>query len=196
MVLKRIIDLSHTSHDAQRRVLQISQAPVIFSHSCAFTLCENPRNVSDDVLDQLKTNGGVCMICFLPNLCTSSTRAERSPSVQSIVDHIVYVGSRIGYQHVGIGSDFDGMLEGPRGLDDVRGYPLLVEEMLGREMSHEEVKMVMGLNILRVLREVEEFAFELQNDSSVATLADTIISPWTNEQKELLRQQGQKRGLV
>ena len=56
--------------------------------------------------------------------------------------------------------------------------------------------MVMGLNILRVLREVEEFAFELQNDSSVATLVDTIISPWTDEQKELLRQQGQKRGLV
>ena len=136
------------------------------------------------------------MICFLPNLCTSSTRAEKSSSVQSIVDHIVYVGSRIGHQHVGIGSDFDGMLEGPRGLDDVRGYPLLVEEMLGREMSHEEVKMVMGLNILRVLREVEELAFELQNDSSVAKLVDTIISPWTDEQKEMLRQQGQKRGLV
>ena len=136
------------------------------------------------------------MICFLPNLCTSSTRAESNRSVQSIVDHIIYVGSRIGYRHVGIGSDFDGMLEGPRGLDDVRGYPLLVEEMLRREMSHEEVKMVMGLNILRVLREVETLASELQNDSSVATLVDTITSPWTDEQKEMLRQQGQKRGLV
>jgi membrane dipeptidase len=196
MVLKRIIDLSHTSHDAQRRVLQLSRAPVMFSHSSAFTLCENPRNVPDDVLDQLKMNGGVCMICFLPNLCTSLTRAEKNPSVQSIVDHIVYVGSRIGYQHVGIGSDFDGMLEGPRGLDDVRGYSLLVEEMLRREMSHDEVKMVMGFNILRVLREVEELAFELQNDSSIATLADTVVSPWTDEQKEMLRQQGQKRGLV
>jgi membrane dipeptidase len=136
------------------------------------------------------------MICFLPNLCTSSTRAEKDPSVQTIVDHIVYVGSRIGYQHVGIGSDFDGMLEGPRGLDDVRGYPLLVEEMLRREMSHNEVKKVMGLNILRVLRDVEEVAFELQNDASIATLADTIASPWTDEQKEMLQQQGQKRGLV
>jgi membrane dipeptidase len=97
---------------------------------------------------------------------------------------------------VGIGSDFDGMLEGPRGLDDVRGYSLLVEEMLRREMSHDEVKMVMGFNILRVLREVEELAFELQNDSSIATLADTVVSPWTDEQKEMLRQQGQKRGLV
>lgn len=136
------------------------------------------------------------MICFLPNLCTSLTRAEKNPSVHSIVDHIVYVGNRIGYEHVGIGSDFDGMLEGPPGLDDVRGYPGLVEEMLRREMSHEDVKMVMGLNVLRVLREVSEVAFELQNDTGVSVLADTIGSPWTDEQKEMLRKQGEKRGLI
>lgn len=136
------------------------------------------------------------MICFLPNLCTSSTRTEENPSVQSIVDHIVYVGRRIGYEHVGIGSDFDGMLEGPRGLDDVRGYPRLVEEMLRRQMSHDEVKMVMGLNILRVLRDVEELAFKLQNDPSIATLTDVILPPWTKEQKEMLQLQGQKRGLA
>lgn len=106
------------------------------------------------------------------------------------------MGDRIGYEHVGIGSDFDGMLEGPPGLDDVRGYPGLVEEMLRRNLSAEKVKMVIGLNILRVLREVEEAAFELQNDATTTALPDTISSPWTDEQKDMLKQQGRKRGLV
>lgn len=136
------------------------------------------------------------MVCFLQNLCTSPTVEEKTPSVSSVVDHIVYIGDRIGYEHVGIGSDFDGMLEGPSGLDDVRGYPGLVEEMLRRNMSSEEVKMVVGLNILRVLREVEESAFKLQNDATTTVLHDTISSPWTDEQKEMLKQQGQKRGLL
>lgn len=107
------------------------------------------------------------------------------------------MGDRIGYEHVGIGSDFDGMLEGPPGLDDVRGYPDLVEEMLRRNLSSEKVRMVIGLNILRVLREVEEVAFELQGDTTTtAVLPDTVSSPWTDEQKDMLKQQGRKRGLV
>ncbi|KAF5701455.1 microsomal dipeptidase precursor [Fusarium mundagurra] len=61
-----IVDLSHTTTDTQKQVLGVSQAPVIFSHSSC------PRNVTDEVLDLLKTNNGLIMICFLPNLVSAN----------------------------------------------------------------------------------------------------------------------------
>jgi len=63
---------------------------------------------------------------------------------------------------VGIGSDFDGMPKGPVGLNDVSGYPLLLAELLDRGYSREDVAKVAGLNVLRVMADVERVAAELQ----------------------------------
>ena len=59
-----MVDLSHVSHDSMRQTLKITQAPVLFSHSGAFALCENPRNVPDDVLKSLREKDGVVMVNF------------------------------------------------------------------------------------------------------------------------------------
>jgi membrane dipeptidase len=77
-----------------------------------------------------------------------------------------------GIDHVGIGSDFDGISSTPEGLQDVSTYPALVAELLRRGYSDEDVKKVLGLNLLRVMREAERVAARLQasRPPSVATI--------------------------
>ncbi|KAL2412769.1 Dipeptidase gliJ [Exophiala dermatitidis] len=188
-----IIDLSHTTEAVQLQVLDLSTSPVIFSHSSCYTLCPHPRNVTDQVLAKLKDNGGIIMICFLPEL--SKSAPDVASSLQSVADHIIYAVSKVGYEHVGIGSDFDGMLEGPEGLDDVACYPALIAELLRRNMREEHVKAVMGLNVIRVMAGVEAIA-RRETEQGVPALNDQIPSIWTAEQKQMLIKQGQRRGLL
>ena len=69
-----VIDLAHTSHDAMRRVLDVTEAPVALSHSNAFSLCDHPRNTPDDVLKRLKANGGLVMATFVPGFVSQALR--------------------------------------------------------------------------------------------------------------------------
>ncbi|KAL3422111.1 membrane dipeptidase [Phlyctema vagabunda] len=189
-----IIDLSHTNHETQIQTLNISIAPVIFSHSSCFQLTPHVRNVKDETLILLRQNRGIIMICFLPSL----TKMPTSPAaVSSVVSHIIHAGELIGYSHVGIGSDFDGMLTGPEGLDDVSCYPALVVELLKRGVSEEDVRLVMGENIIRVLEEAEKCRDRIQKTGREQVMCDIIGEVWTEEQKTMLieqRDRNYKRG--
>ncbi|OAA76650.1 membrane dipeptidase GliJ [Akanthomyces lecanii RCEF 1005] len=191
-----IIDLSHTSHDTQRCVLQASHAPVIFSHSSCFALKPHPRNVPDDILRSLAANNGVVMICFLPSLSGLATTEPPTPAtVATVADHVVHVGERIGYAHVGIGSDFDGMLEGPAGLDDVSAYPALVAELMRRGLSDEILAGILGGNVLRVLDDVARYASVASRRPEAADgrVCDSIDVVWTPEQQKMLTDKGIER---
>ena len=84
-------------------------------------------------------------------------------SVRDVADHIEHVIELVGIDHVGIGSDFDGISSGPTGLEDVSTYPNLIEELLKRAHSEEDIRKICGENLLRVWSEVERTARELQN---------------------------------
>ncbi|KAF2235238.1 hypothetical protein EV356DRAFT_500446 [Viridothelium virens] len=171
-----LIDLSHASDQAARDVLAESAAPVTFSHSSAFMICANARNVPDETLDMVKQNNGIVMVSFVPAM-TSDDPARAT--VEKVVDHIAYIGSRIGFEHVGVGSDFDGMESSPCGLEDVSKFPNLVTAMIQRGIDKQRVEKVLGRNILRVLREVHNVA--RAKGGNFPALEDEVKQLWNNK---------------
>lgn len=175
-----IVDLSHVSVNTMRDVLGGSEgwsgsmAPIMFSHSSAHAVCPHPRNVPDDILHLVKKTNSIVMVNFAPDFisCVENPSSETGmpdfdPSnntIHQVVKHIIHIGNLIGYEHVGLGSDFDGIESTPEGLDDVSKFPELVGELLKKGVSDREASLVVGGNILRVWADVEKVAREMQKD--------------------------------
>lgn len=170
-----IIDLSHTSAATMRMAINISAAPVMFSHSSSFTLCAHSRNVPDDVLLEVKANNGIVMVTFYPEYVNCHNPAEAS--MNDVADHIEYIGKLIGFEHVGIGADFDGMARGPRGLEDVSQYPKLIKVLLRRGISQHDLAGVVGGNILRVMKDVEAVAQGSINERPLEDDVEPMFTP-------------------
>ncbi|KAI0012845.1 putative dipeptidase [Xylariaceae sp. FL0662B] len=172
-----LVDLSHVSVDTMMDVLggregwDGSKAPIMFSHSSAYGLCPHPRNVPDEVLHLVKKTNSIVMVNFAPDFvsCVDKGAENGVPeyfpennTLSHVADHITYIGDLIGYDHVGLGSDFDGISSTPRGLDDVSKYPDLIAELLKRGVSDKDAGKIVGGNILRVWGDVEKVAAKLQ----------------------------------
>jgi membrane dipeptidase len=100
------------------------------------------------------------------------------PDITVVADHIEYIRDLIGVDHVGIGSDFDGIESTPTGLEDVSTFPRLIAELLSRGWTDEEVRKVIGLNVLRVMREVESVAARLRRTRNPSTARIEIMDGW------------------
>ncbi|KAM9507246.1 dipeptidase 1 [Guaruba guarouba] len=157
--LGMIVDLAHVSVETMKVVLNLSKAPVIFSHSSAYSLCQHSRNVPDEVLRMVASTGSLVMVNFYSEYVTCGDTA----TLMDVADHMDHVKKVAGVQSVGFGGDYDGVTRLPTGLEDVSTYPALVAELLARNWTEEELKAALAENLLRVLKKVEEVKATLQS---------------------------------
>lgn len=201
-----MIDVSHASDDAFFQILELSEAPVLATHSsCRHFVPGLERNMSDEMIKRLAEKGGVIQI----NFCTSfldeqygkayaeiSTRfraflqeedlgrrdaravefreklRQENPLPEvplgRVVDHIEHVIGLVGVDHVGLGSDFDGVGDSvPVGLEDVSKYRGLVKEMTSRGFSREAIEKICGGNFLRLWKAVEQKSLTENSEDAV-----------------------------
>jgi membrane dipeptidase len=190
-----MIDVSHASDEAFYQILDLSQAPVVATHSaCRSFTPDRERNMDDEMIRLLADKGGTIQIAFgssFINKQASLKSAQRkkhilehfktadldpdeqevyadqyvlanplpAAEISDVVANIDHVVNLVGIEHVGLGSDFDGVWgELPTNLRDVSCYPNLINELLKTGYTEEDVKKICSENILRVWSAVLEAA--------------------------------------
>jgi len=172
--LGMMVDVSHVSDDTFWDVIEVSQAPVIATHSSCRAITDIPRNMTDEMIEAMAEKGGVIAIglgCGFVNKESADTSRWFNPAIydrtdieivpatlEQVVAHIDHAVEIAGIDAVGLGSDFEGVECTPIGLEDASKMPNLTRALLEHGYSREDVTKILGGNILRVMRDVQRFA--------------------------------------
>jgi membrane dipeptidase len=138
-------DVSHISEKGFWDVLEEAEFPIA-SHSNVKALCNHPRNLTDEQMKALFDKGGIMGITFVPSFLNESGKAQ----IADILKHIDYAASLGGANHLGFGSDFDGIETTPKELTNYGDYPVLINELL-KHYSEDMVKGLLFENFYRAM---------------------------------------------
>ena len=174
--LGMIIDVAHLNDAGFWDVIEISEDPIVDSHSCVRALCDHVRNRTDEQIKAIAQNGGGLGLSFMHKYVSD---CGAKPTVHDLVRHIDYIAELVGVDHVGLGPDhwegevwtdsgwdpapgyMEGLYVGIRegsafvaGLEDITKFPAVTEALVKHGYSDEDIKKVLGGNLLRVYRQV------------------------------------------
>ena len=179
--LGMMVDLSHAADSTFWDCIKLSRAPIVATHSCCRALCGHRRNLTDEMLQALgesdddfgKDPADAALLDEADVVETAFNRNPADPSlaeawhrmqdrlkelprpgVKEIVDHVDHAVRLAGIDHVGLGSDYDGILVAPKGMDDVSRIGCVAREMARRGYSSKDIEKVTGKNLMDVFRRV------------------------------------------
>lgn len=149
--LGMLVDVSHISTAGFWSVIETSTKPIIATHSNAKSLCAHPRNLNDEQIKALAQNGGLAGITFAGQFLEEDWR---NASIESVYKHIDYMLNLIGNDdHIGFGSDFDGISHPPYNIQGVQDYKPLIE-YLSKYYSDETINKITHQNVINLLQKV------------------------------------------
>lgn len=181
-----LVDVSHLSDKAAAQAIELATLPPVASHSDARALNNVPRNLSDELIKAIAQKDGVIGVNFFPYFLSKKVKEpweafwkkarelrkqygekanemiekERkklpNADISEVVKHIKYISNLVGVEHVGLGSDFEGISMAPKGLEDVTKFKNLVYELLKEGFTEKQIKMILGENFLRVFKKADE----------------------------------------
>ena len=146
-----LIDLSHLNERGFWDVANLSEAPLVATHSNAHALCPSARNLTDRQLDAIRDSDGMVGVNFAVTFLREDGRDDANTPLETVVRHVDYLVERVGIDRVGFGSDFDGARV-PEGIGDVLGLPNLMDALRGRGYGEAALRKLAHENWLRVLR--------------------------------------------
>lgn len=151
--LGMMIDVSHTHTDLIAEVCRLSSQPVIVSHGAASALRPTFRNLNDEDIKNIAGTGGVIGLTY----CAEWLAPRRSrPHLSVVVDHADHIKGLVGIDHIALGSDWDGLITTPDGMRDATDLPALTQLFFDRGYDADEVEKILGINFMRVFRQVTE----------------------------------------
>ena len=145
-----MVDLSHAHEKSFYDALELSQTPIVCSHSSCRALCDHPRNLTDDQMRALAAKGGVMQVTLYNGFLVKDGQA----TIEDAMRHLEHAINVMGIDHVGLGTDFDGD-GGICGLANSSELTHFTRQLLKRQFSEEDIQKIWGGNFLRVMQQVQ-----------------------------------------